>query len=196
MNIEPIFPQAIIGQEKLNLNNEEIIKIISNEEFSSIEENVYVSKNYQIFKKLNYLKEHILLKSTEYIREKLNYDVYLQESSSWVVKTLPTGRTNASHNHGNCFLSGVFYPKGNEGFSITFFKNVFETWRPKPLINNLFNCEKITLKILEDNTLILFPSSLYHRIDPNLSKDIRFSIAFNLIPKGEIGENDSKIYYK
>ena len=45
-------------------------------------------------------------------------------------------------------------------------------------------------------TIILFPSNLRHSIEKNLSNKIRYSIAFNTLPLGEIGTGDSKINFK
>ena len=44
----------------------------------------------------------------------------------------------------------------------------------------------------EDNYLILFFSQLRHKILLNTSNQNRFSLAFNILPKGEFGTIDSK----
>jgi hypothetical protein len=48
----------------------------------------------------------------------------------------------------------------------------------------------------ENNVLILFPSDLEHSIEKNLSEENRYSLAFNILPLGEIGSEDSKINFK
>ena len=44
--------------------------------------------------------------------------------------------------------------------------------------------------------LIFFPSSVYHRILRNESSKTRYSIAFNFMPLGVIGDGDSQFIYK
>ena len=45
-----------------------------------------------------------------------------------------------------------------------------------------------------ENRIILFPSDVPHKININKSKFTRISLAFNVIPKGEIGNTEQKIY--
>ena len=45
----------------------------------------------------------------------------------------------------------------------------------------------------KDNLLIIFNSLLDHEILENTSKHTRYSIAFNLLPKGTIGKGDAQI---
>jgi hypothetical protein len=52
------------------------------------------------------------------------------------------------------------------------------------------------LTLTENSILILFPSDLKHSIEKNLSDKTRYSIAFNTLPLGEIGDADSKINFK
>ena len=45
----------------------------------------------------------------------------------------------------------------------------------------------------EKNTLLVFNSMLAHRIAQNTSKNTRYSIASNMMPKGVIGFHDTKV---
>ena len=47
--------------------------------------------------------------------EKVDYKIF----TSWLTKTAP-GDFSDSHRHSNSWLSGVYYPKGDPGFSIKF----------------------------------------------------------------------------
>jgi uncharacterized protein (TIGR02466 family) len=117
-------------------------------------------------------------------------------------KFLNSWATRASHNehderhvHRNTFLSGVYYPLGNKDFKIKFYRNKSDFWNIEKKENNFFNTREIILNIVEDNTLLLFPSDLEHSIVKNNSETTRYSIAFNINPKGYIGENDTKVFF-
>jgi len=51
------------------------------------------------------------------------------------------------------------------------------------------------LTISNDNTLILFPSNLRHKIDVNKSDKDRYSLAFNINPSGYIGGRDGRVFF-
>ena len=46
----------------------------------------------------------------------------------------------------------------------------------------------------EPKSIILFPSFLNHKVMPNETNKDRYSIAFNIIPKGEFGDTTMKLY--
>ena len=52
---------------------------------------------------------------------------------------------------------------------------------------NIFNTP---LNVLEpkDNEILMFPSELTHQVEPNMSKERRYSIAFNAFVKGTLGD--------
>ena len=143
----------------------------------------YKELNEEINKAINVtLKETLMLKN-------INYRIF----SSWLTKTKPKGFSD-SHFHGNSWLSGVYYPKGDPGFSIKFFNDDMTQFLTSPTEYNTFNSREWAI-IPEDNFLILFFSQLRHKIMPNQSKKDRFSLSFNLLPKGEAGVNDSKTIF-
>jgi len=167
---------------------EEKFKPASN--LSLISENLNILKKYkelnkEINKAINaMLKEILMLK-------KINYKIF----SSWLTKTKPQGFSD-SHYHNNSWLSGVYYPKGDPGFSIKFFNDHTTQFSAIPTATecNIFNATDWVITP-GDNFLILFFSQLRHKIMPNRSQKDRFSLSFNLLPKGEIGENDSKTIF-
>ena len=128
------------------------------------------------------LKETLMLKTT-------NYRIF----NSWIIKTKPKD-FSYSHIHCNSWLSGIYYPKGDPGFSVKFFNDAGSRFLIIPTEYNIFNSRDwvITPK---DNFLILFFSELRHRIMPNQSKKDRFSLSFNLLPKGQFGESDSTVIF-
>ena len=128
------------------------------------------------------LKEILMLKN-------INYRIF----SSWLTKAEPKTFSEA-HAHTNSWLSGVYYPKGDPGFSIKFFYENTNPFYTSPTEYNIYNSTDWTI-FPEDNYLILFFSRLRHRIMPNTSNKDRFSLSCNIIPKGPFGEKDSKIIF-
>jgi len=200
MQIEPIFPQAVVGLNKLKVDHNKILKYLETIEFEMTgpslrkKANTYVSKNFNIFKDLNYLKNEIYNNIKNYLNNVMKLKIDFQFTTSWATKTLPNGYSQ-KHGHQNSFLSGVYYPIGDKNFSIKFYKkNNF--WAVRPIEYNNLNNSSFSINIAENSFLILFPSDLEHSIEENLSDKTRYSIAFNTLPLGEIGDGDSKINFK
>ena len=197
--IIPIFPEAVIFLKKINVDTNKVIEYIKNLEFVPSQKvnnrDVFISKNLHIFdNNLNSLKEEIYKHIHFYINEIFHYKMNFKFTTSWATKTKFNGQ-GERHTHSNSFLSGVYYPVGNKKTKITFFKGYNNVWLISCKKYNKFNSKKITFDIVENNTLILFPSDLTHLIECNEDQDLRYSIAFNINPKGEIGENDSCIEF-
>ena len=120
----------------------------------------------------------------------INYKIF----SSWLTKTTPQGFSD-SHYHSNAWLSGIYYPKADPGFSIKFYYDNRHAFSTPPTEYNVYNSTEWTI-VPKDNFLILFFSQLRHKIMPNRSQKDRFSLSFNLLPKGEIGLRDSKTVFQ
>ena len=115
-------------------------------------------------------------------------------TTSWATKTLPLSNSEF-HNHKNCLYSAVFYyddvPGGEiefqstQGFSSNISVNDPTEW-------NMYNSYSFRFRP-EKNNLIIFPSTLIHRISTNYSKEVRYSLAFNLFPIGQFGIHDSSV---
>ena len=58
--------------------------------------------------------------------------------------------------------------------------------------SSIYSAKEITFDT-SDNLLIIFPSYLRHRVMPNNSKETRYSLAFNIFPKGKISNDDTEI---
>ena len=155
---------------------------------SLISENFNILKKYkELNKEVNKavdatLKDILMLKNT-------NYRIF----SSWLTKIEPKG-FGEPHRHSNSWLSGIYYPKGNPGFSVKFFIDNKSQFFTDPIEYNIFNSSHWIVPA-EDNLLILFFSQLSHQIMPNHSKEDRFSLAFNLLPQGEFGKGDSRVVF-
>lgn len=95
------------------------------------------------------------------------------------------------HSHPNSFISGVFYVQSTELDKI-YFTNPHNTRELQIAseIWNMFNSSSWWLPT-DQNTLVLFPSTLKHRVDPVETETTRISISFNTYLVGEVGERDS-----
>jgi uncharacterized protein (TIGR02466 family) len=184
----------------LSFCGNKVLKYIENIEFKKTgpsirgEADNYISKNRYILEDISYLKNEIYNNVKNYLNNKMKLKMDFQFTTSWVTKTEPNGFSQ-KHLHQNSFLSGVYYPIGNDGFNIKFYKEEY-FWGVKVTEINDLNADWFNINITENSVLILFPSNLRHSIEKNLSDKMRYSIAFNTLPSGEIGTGDSKINFK
>jgi len=120
--------------------------------------------------------------------------------NSWINKHKP-GDYSLSHWHGSSLISGVYYVEvGEDAGDIVFHKDHRHQNLFNPIIEvgfnytdtldqtkmNVFNTDNFGLQP-KNGDLLLFPSHLAHSVDENLSKKTRYSIAFNLFPRGTSG---------
>ena len=89
---------------------------------------------------------------------------------------------NEKHHHGNSALSAAYYVKAEQNAgNIVFFDprqaNVFHHPTSKDVNNINAQVQSVTPK---PGTLVLFPSYLEHKVNPNLSNAERIVISFNV----------------
>ncbi len=146
--------------------------------------------------KLHFLKYKLLRFVNDYMHNTLRYEHNnFKITTSWVAKTTP-GTMSHWHNHNNCFFSGVYYVDTYEKCGRLRFSN-FETKRYEPTVDehNILNGREFYLEPSNDK-IIMFPAELYHMVAKNNSEHDRYSIAFNVIPIGTIGQGDSQMIIK
>ena len=178
---------------KLDIKEDLTLKF-TKEKFKWTKAPCLITKDLNILKKYKELNKEINKAIKAMLKEKLmlkniNYKIF----SSWLTKTKPQGYSD-SHYHSNSWLSGIYYPKADPGFSIKFFNDNMTKFFTPSTEYNIFNSRDWVITP-EDNFLILFFSQLRHKIMLNQSTKDRFSLSFNLLPKGEFGENDSKTIF-
>ena len=94
----------------------------------------------------------------------------------------PPGSSHNSHTHPNNFLSAVYYvtvpPGGNQ---INFHDPRHQTYILVSPVeqSNIHNAEFAEV-VVEEGTLLLFPSWLVHSVPANTSNERRISISFNI----------------
>jgi uncharacterized protein (TIGR02466 family) len=195
MEFENIFP-TIIGKSQLkcpdDLYNTWINYIINLEKNEGkIRSNKITNDNltkeerlldHYIFRDLKFL---ILKEVKKYVNK---IDVPLEDffiSNSWGYVIGKDNDDGNYHRHDNSFISGVFYL--TDGAPIEFI-NPFNTtqiikWAADIQENPSYFHRISPFKGL----LILFPSSLVHRVTKHIEDNSRVCIAFNIFPKGYFG---------
>jgi uncharacterized protein (TIGR02466 family) len=144
------------------------------------------------------LKSQILSTSLFYLN-KIGFDVNSVEIiTSWGVETISENNSHA-HDHSNSFISGVFYL--NEGPDLIFLDPNEKKWwiksiglRDDGLETFKWNNRQICCKPMP-KLLIMFPSWMSHQVMCKNQTKKRFSIAFNIIPKGYFGELGNRIKF-
>jgi|LauGreDrversion4_2_1035121.scaffolds.fasta_scaffold30154_10 uncharacterized protein (TIGR02466 family) len=122
------------------------------------------------------------------------YNVNPYITQSWLNWTYK-GEYHHTHNHPNSLISGVFYIKADKKKdSITFTKPDYKQIDIFPRSLNDYNSSEVDF-VVESYELLLFPSSLYHRVNA-LQDGERISLAFNSFVKGELGTLKTLSYLK
>tara|TARA_R110000851_G_scaffold3224_2_gene13134 strand:- start:522 stop:1124 length:603 start_codon:yes stop_codon:yes gene_type:complete len=195
----PLFAKPLYV-DKISFDKDKILSIIDKQKFIKINQEsdacqTSVSTTILNNKKLNGLKKKILEHFNNYVCKELKYTKNkFKITTSWITKA-PQHTKSLFHNHNNSLFSGVVYVKTNEKASISFRNYENKRMELIPEEYNLHNSNDFILDS-KDNTIMLFPSDIYHRIDMNKSTETRISIAFNFVPTGEIGDIKSDNHWK
>ena len=159
-----------------------------------------ISKNRNIFNKMNDLKNKINFHCENYLRKYLfvsnNAQFYFL--NSWVNIHHPKDESQI-HYHRNSLISGVYYPifPKNSGDLVfhksTIYNNLFHHCiTPEFDEHSNVTAQKYMLEVTE-GTIVIFPSHLEHSVEKNESNEIRYSIAFNLFVKGKFGREEYEL---
>ena len=190
--IYPLFSSVVCGFIAEE-NFDEEYKKLKNEFFvntcSELPYNQYIYKNKPILQNFTIIKEIIFNSFNNFKNNTLKYETTdFKISSSWMTKT-PPNAFGEYHKHKNCFYSGVLYFQ-DEISCIQFQSYNVDNQSIKindPTERNIYNSTSFKFKP-QKNLILFFPSYLYHRMEFNSSGDTRYSLAFNFIPTGKIGD--------
>ena len=209
----PLFPSFVMVSELVldNRDQETMSHLIDNLEFiktssaeatdftndnidennastaSSISQDVYLLDKPE----LAIIRNKLAGKVNEYI-DHLKYEGSFDFSTSWPTLSKP-GEESHYHSHNNAIFTGVYYLRTARNCGkISFCKFEGTTWGIRKKEANTYN--STTWKIPPStNKLVIFPSQLPHKINLNRSKEPRISLAFNVVPLGQIGSGDSSL---
>jgi uncharacterized protein (TIGR02466 family) len=115
--------------------------------------------------------------------------VNLYITQAWANYT-EENQSHHKHLHDNSIISGVLYVAADQATDrIYFYKDKNSHWHIPSENYNSWNSESWWYPV-KSNTLLLFPSSLYHMVDTKKTPGTRISISFNTFFKGTIGDQD------
>lgn len=198
--IFPLFPQTVSISHLTEVDSKKTMNILKKLEWMKTDFSKqfpmkgqnYVTCSFNILSNFKGLEEMFNEHVSLYIKNVLKYETQFKIFTCWATKTEPESYSRL-HNHSNSWLSGVYYPEGDKDFKISFMDSKTEWFMDRPIEYNTYN-ESSKEFTANKNMLIIFPSYLRHQILPNKSKKDRYSIAFNIMPVGQINyPGDSQI---
>jgi uncharacterized protein (TIGR02466 family) len=140
----------------------------------------------------NELSKHIRFAINEYYQYITDFKI----TTNWVTRCEPKG-VGEYHHHSNFWLTGCYYPHGTieDKFYISFRRSLNNIYEPKR--KNWNNLNSTTVEVfIKKGTLLIFPADLQHQIGYNNTNQDRYSIAFNILPVGMLGEADGEYEFK
>jgi len=196
--VHPIFPIPVYTRENFIKDGEfpildEIVNtprgptFDSNSLYGDRSENTYILNQPGMWGLKHKLNKYV----NEYANCVLGLAGEYTISQSWLSVKTP-GQKHIMHTHGNSIISGTFYFNNkDDAEGLTFMKTeVSNTYQMVPLknpnVNNQFSFNEVTLKV-ENYMLCLFPSYLAHKVQGNNTKNDRYCLAFNAVPKYALG---------
>ena len=188
-SILPLFSEMVSVYE-IKVDNKKVLKFLKHFKWAlrlseGGDSKAYSSTDFILLEKYPFLKKKFEPCIQYHIQNILKQQTNYRITTSWATRIDPTGYGRI-HYHSNAWLSGVYYPEGHESFKIRFHTPKHSQWFDPPVEWNPYNSNTWTLP-LKTNTVVIFPSLLNHELLPNESNKTRYSIAFNVLPKGHLG---------
>ena len=177
----------------LDLDTAKVLKVLKKSNWMEAvhkQENLYTSPHH-ILSKLPQLSKEIHKASEYYSENVFQMEGKGRVGNSWGVRAAPGGYSTL-HYHSNSWFSGSYYPETNPSFAIRFNNPHKFPWDGVRKAYNTYNSGSWTIQP-RANQLVLFPSLLSHEICLNDSAQDRYSIAFNIVPTGKFGYDDSMV---
>lgn len=188
-----IFPQPIwISKIDRNISLEEKNFIFSAERKQNTFNQCSVDKKILDNFILKNLREEFEKEIAEFVKTVIcpKHEIEIYITQSWL-NYAKSGESHFSHCHPNSYISGVYYVDANEEDTITFQKD-YAMLRVETENYNMFNSSSWDVQV-ETGTLILFPSSIIHRVNPlnDNYQGTRVSLSFNTFIRGNIENNST-----
>ena len=195
MRIEQFFPTPLGINRIDEALNKKILAFIKSKDMklkrnvggNSISSDLYILESDE----LSDIKKVLTDSVNEYFKEIANpgKDVELYITNSWI-NVNKNGESHHPHKHPNSIVSTVLYIDTSEGDTITFMNPYTNIFGNLSFGNNLTRWNSTEWSVpVTTNTLIVFPSTLTHRVHlrPNICTGTRISLSFNTWFKGTIG---------
>jgi len=200
MEVLNLFPTPV-GITNVKENISSLEQFIKNLPYNKIAEgNSQISLRLDVLEDFPKVRQLLLKKFKEYVRNISPDYLDFQITTSWGTRCLSkVGNYSSIHSHKNSMYSGVLY------FSDCESSGFFKIYDPLDDHKNFFigesknpNIYSSSMFIIrpEKNDLIFFPSYVKHMITPYYGKENRHSLAFNIVPVGKFGNEDSTLTIK
>jgi len=192
--IIPIFPTAIYRARLRGLSIEEN-QVLSDDILTDVNRQgnkTSISSTLLDNPKLANLKLLFLQHVHAYAAEIIKTQCQFYMTNSWQNKN-SQGQPHDLHNHRNSVLSGVFYINVENSQNSICFNRITPPFFMEFETSEYTSYNSIDWTIpVEDNMLIIFPSTLYHNVPINYTAVPRRSISFNTFVQGNFN-NDTKV---
>jgi uncharacterized protein (TIGR02466 family) len=189
-----LFPTPLVetslGREITQIERD-YIDSLEKEQINNLDN--YTSKNTYVLEsdELSNLK-YIVESSLKFYVDNIicpNKDIEFYITQSWLTWTY-SGGSHFTHVHTNSIVSGVFYIDVDPlTDNIIFSSGKNDVFDFETKNYNPFNSPTWQIPV-ENNKIILFPSTLLHGVGPTQNKNTRISLGFNTFFKGSIGVSD------
>lgn len=190
--VQPLFAEPIFRANIGHAISEAQIAFIKNLKMVRNQINL-ISENLYIFEEpeLRSIGEAVQEALDIYASDVLGIPQKLYVTQSWSLINEPKVGMHG-HSHSNSLVSGSLYycplpsPPSNMVFNRHSFYRQLEI-NPERGRRNLYNTP-LNVVTPRQNEVVLFSSSLTHVVEPNMSSEPRYSIAFNTFIKGKVGD--------
>ncbi|MCG8416301.1 MAG: 2OG-Fe(II) oxygenase family protein [Pseudomonadales bacterium] len=195
----PIFPEPIVEYKNLGIDPSRLDELYESQSWASTnsEDNpdyfLKISKDLKVLDKDNELKKSFLGVLNGYTKTFMLYANEFRMTTSWFTKA-EKGNISIFHNHGNAMFCAVYYfglPAGCKS-KITFEKPFSNTFDLKPTEYNALNGPSYVFQ-MENDSMLVFPSYLKHKVNRHESNFTRKSLAMNFVPQGVIGSGTNEL---
>ena len=140
--------------------------------------------------KFKFLKDIILNEVHTYMHDVMRYTNKFRMTTSWFIK-IDDGEGCQLHSHMNCFMSGILYLKTPPNCGDIVFQDLSDRrFNLVPVEYNMLNGRE-WIFTPKEGLLLLFPAELHHKVKVNKSKEARYSMSFNIMPTGLVGDETS-----
>tara|TARA_R110002012_G_scaffold47393_3_gene124182 strand:- start:293 stop:928 length:636 start_codon:yes stop_codon:yes gene_type:complete len=193
--IFPIFSKPIYRQRLRvsSANLKPVLEFLHENNFPTVENSTILD----IGQKTNYvleadrfkvLKDAIIKEFNLFANNELKHTCDWQITTSFFVR-LDNGEEESFDVCNNSLYSGIYDLEAKENCgNLTFVNFTDRRLTTTHSEYNLLNARKWSIEPKTEN-VIFFPSEVYHRLEQNLSGNVRYSLAFNIMPKGTIQED-------
>lgn len=155
----------------------------------------FISENLYVLDKNKHLKNRLLKCVNHFIKEELGFNFDVKITTSWGTKTLPQG-FSTDHAHSLSFYSGVYYPcVADYLYNIQFLKRESDFFILSYYVKHFNHINNECTFSVKHGTLLLFNSRLSHKIPRNETNETRYSLAFNIMPVGVVGNKTTDSHY-